>query len=176
MEFIRFVFKISVEFEIYLKKIKPGRAHLSTVHLPFNQATQLPGPIHACHRADHQVVTVLTTGRALAPVTAGHRRPCAVVALSSRAWEQGRALHLVTYSYPLTTLHALTPPSPLLTGATTHRRSLSTSVPRVRTAVTTSSARARLQLEAPAIEITGHFFFLAVLIMDHRLPSLSGRA
>jgi hypothetical protein len=70
MEFIRFVFKISVEFEIYLKKIKSGRAHLSAVHLPFNQATQLPGPIHACHRADHQVVTVLTTGRALAPVIA----------------------------------------------------------------------------------------------------------
>jgi hypothetical protein len=65
------------------------------------------------------------------------------------------------------------PPLGSMSSATIDRRTPSMSVPRICIAVTSSSARAHLQLEAPAIEITGLLFFLVKLTIDRRLPSLS---
>jgi hypothetical protein len=71
LEGICFVFQTLEEIEIHLEKFKPTRAHLSAARLPFNRATQLPGPTPAHHRAGHQAVTTLMVERASVPVTAG---------------------------------------------------------------------------------------------------------
>jgi hypothetical protein len=75
---------------------------------------------------------------------------------------------------PLCSLSPL--PSPLLTSATADRHSPLTSMPWVRAVVASSSARAQLQLDAPATEITGRLFFLTEVTVDSNLSSLYGRA
>jgi hypothetical protein len=127
---------------------------LSMGQTRFNRGTRLPGPAHACHRAGHQAVTMLTTERAPVPVTAGRRRPRSVAALSSRmgtsgappfflpshAWAQQELLLLFSSLHtPLLTIagHRCPSPSPFEQG--------------IRSAVTSSSFSTSFKPELMAI-------------------------